>query len=282
MITTLVTQLAMQAASHKAVDYAGDKLKDVVEDFLKDQIVLRLSKRRQDAFIDQFCRAVQKAGDDATVSAELIDLLKKLGEDDMLAEGLFEAYRKVAFSASKEIGPRVIALIAAKILAEGREPDEQENSLFAVAESFNDADFRQFNSWMSLLQKSDRYLALAARLCERHAGKAGEAHAQAQRFVKIELIEAEWKSLRNGGPVVNKLSLKRGYDANPADLYSTLGPFAPKLAMYGLLHEQIEVGNSKRDKTRRERFLNIAFACAELNELINVAMRSVPAADASF
>lgn len=281
MITTLVTQLAMQAAGNKAVDYAGDKLKDVVEDYLKDQIVLRLSKRRQDAFIDQFLRAVQKAGDDATVSAELIDLLQKLGEDDMLAEGLFEAYRKVAFSASKEIGPRVIALIAAKILVEGREPDEHENSLFAVAESFNDADFRQFHSWMSLLEQSERYIDLSHRLRQSHAGGAGAAHAHAQRFVKIELHEAEWKRLRTPGPVPTKLSLKRGYDANPADLYSTLGSFAPKLAMVGLLHEQIEVGNSKRDKTRRERFLNIAFACTHLNELINIAMRSVPAAPAS-
>ncbi|RJG22858.1 hypothetical protein [Massilia cavernae] len=145
---------------------------------------------------------------------------------------------------------------------------------------FNDADFRQFNSWMNLLARNERYAWMRKVLLERDAATASAGAPSVHRFVKVELLQAEWKSLQDGGPPTPKLTLQRGYDANPADLYTLVGPFAPKLSMYGLLHEKIEVGNSKKTKDLRERFLLVALACEELNELVNRAMHSIAARQA--
>ena len=60
------------------------------------------------------------------------EMLTKIVEDDELYEQMYETYRSVMLSKSRSIGPRMMALLAARLIIEGRTANEEEEAIFTI------------------------------------------------------------------------------------------------------------------------------------------------------
>ncbi|WP_321949368.1 hypothetical protein [Paraburkholderia sp. J10-1] len=111
MVEPITTSLALGAAG-AVKDLAQDQLKGAVGDCLKDTAIARLSTLRADQFLAAFVDEVRKEADVITTSANLDDLLNAIAKNEKRTSALFDAYRRVALSASRVIGPKVIGMYA--------------------------------------------------------------------------------------------------------------------------------------------------------------------------
>ncbi|MBU9159749.1 hypothetical protein KTD28_34680 [Burkholderia gladioli] len=118
------------------------------QEFVKKKVIERWSQYRADKFYEAFLYEVAKQADSKFQSASLDDLLEKIGKRDTATSAIWDAYRHVCLSASKEIGPRVIGLLVAEIVQENRTADESEERLFQAAENLTDADFESFVEYL--------------------------------------------------------------------------------------------------------------------------------------
>lgn len=75
-------------------------------------------------------------------------LVDKILDDINATEVLFDAYRRVTHSRSKTFGPRVIAILTARILAEERTADFTEEVMMDVVESLYDDELGEFASFV--------------------------------------------------------------------------------------------------------------------------------------
>lgn len=114
------------------------------QEFVKKKIIERWSQYRAEKFFEAFLGEVGKQADGRYQLASLDELLEKLGANDEATSALFDAYRRVCLSASKDIGPRVIGLLTAEIVLQERSATDGEERIFQAAELLNDADFRGF------------------------------------------------------------------------------------------------------------------------------------------
>jgi hypothetical protein len=248
---TTTTMVALKWVAGKAGEEIVEKVKERVAEYIGTRLMDRIRHRRLDSFVDQLCRELQVEEDGKYSSANLDDLFVKLDDDEGLQETLFEAYRKVALSASRDIGPRVIAMVTAPVLQDHRLFTEMEEEVIAAAESMNDRELSRFVEWMDMVTAEEEYQRLRELA-------ASEKHGE----TKILLKYALWQE----NPVPGKIAinLRRGYDANSTDLYRELGSFAVRLVSAGLLSERIEVGEWKRKPNLREHQLLIRFGCEML------------------
>lgn len=111
MIEPVSTALSISGVASAIPDAVKDQVKSVVSDFIKDKIVTRWSKYRTDRFLSAFLDEVGREADVRTQSADLNDMLREIGEKAERTSSLFDAYRRVALSASKTVGPQVIGLL---------------------------------------------------------------------------------------------------------------------------------------------------------------------------
>jgi hypothetical protein len=114
------------------------------QEFVKQKVIERWSQYRAEKFFEAFLGEVAKQADDRYQLASLDELLEKLSEKDEATSALFDAYRRVCLSASKDIGPCVIGLLTAEIVLQERLATDGEEQMFQAAELLNDTDFRQF------------------------------------------------------------------------------------------------------------------------------------------
>jgi hypothetical protein len=121
--------------------YAANKIRDIVEDRLLGGVVARWSRLRTERFVNTLCDALSAGSNSDGSKSKLGAILDRIGAEDDTSEMLYEAYRRVVLSASKESGPRVIALLTAEILLDKRVATESEELLFAAAEVLTDSEF---------------------------------------------------------------------------------------------------------------------------------------------
>ena len=95
--------------------------------------------RRAQAFVQSFVEVV--AGDGPADVAAVSAKLEELSKNEICREALFMAYRRLALSASKDTGPRLIALLTARLIRDQRPPTELEERLLIAAEALSDGDF---------------------------------------------------------------------------------------------------------------------------------------------
>lgn len=136
-------------------DYVVGKAVDVLSSTFKSGVIDRWSRRRAEEFVRTFCDLVCAGKSDE----EIEPYLNAIVQDDAKSAALFDAYRRVALSASPVLGPRIIAIITARLVGEKRVPNYDEEKLLAAGERLNDAELIEarnwFNSYVVKLEQKD-------------------------------------------------------------------------------------------------------------------------------
>ncbi len=238
-----------------------DQLKGVVGDFIKDKIITRWSNYRADQFLTAFVAEVGKEADVRTQSASLNDMLHELGQKAQRTSSLFDAYRRVAMSASKTVGPQIIGLLVARLLLEDREATTEEEQIFDAAETLNDRDFSSFQSWMEFTRTHEAYVDALSKW-----STAGTQNSPAAILVSGMVAPAESPETPD---------IEGFLTGSSFNLYRDVGAFAVKLGNCGLLDESSQPRGLPRDPKGTNIYLLITFACERLYQL---ASRSVDGA----
>ncbi len=201
----------MEPISSLLVGHAAGKLLDKFGSSFRTHVIERWSKRRAEEFFGQFCEEVSRQRDYAT-SRELDDALAQVVEDKVCSEVLFDAYRRVALSKSRVLGPRIIALLTAELVVEGRVATDTEDAMFSAAENLADDELIAF-----------------ARFIREEQAKIAEAADKAGKDLRVKLcddqIDSNWNEVVSTGPL---------------DLDEFLGRWAGKMKSYGIIKDEIQ------------------------------------------
>lgn len=115
----------------------------------KTSIIEKWSRRRAEAFFETFVERMSSIDASNRPLKEIEPLLEDLLGDEQKSEIMFEAYRKVCLSASVSLGPRIIAVITARLVGEGRKASPDEERMLMVAESLGDQDLIGMTDYLS-------------------------------------------------------------------------------------------------------------------------------------
>lgn len=121
------------------------KTVDELTGVFKAEVIDKWQNYRARQFLEQLAKTWIEEKEKDKETPQLDQILKHFS-DERYSEILFESYRKVCLSASRELGPRIIALITSMLLKEGRVADEFEDMMLTVAEQFRDTELRKFAS----------------------------------------------------------------------------------------------------------------------------------------
>ena len=194
----------------KVLDYVGSKF--------KTNVVERWTKHRAQSFFNEFCREVEieLAG---TESMKLDDILSHILEDETCSETLFDAYRRVSLTKSKELGPRIIGIVTAELVLQGRIADEIEDVILSAAENLMD----------------DELIEYAEFVREQRARGADESKKDVV-FNKKGDLKIEWckEQFDSNGLRETEVSIA------PLNLNEALGHWASKLKSYGILFDDMK------------------------------------------
>lgn len=133
----------MDPVSSVLAGYSAGKAIDRLAHRFREGVIQRWSRRRAEEFFAAFVKQVvadRNLLDDANVELSLDRILS----DETSSEVLFDAYRRVALSRSRKLGPRIVGLLTAKVVGETRTATEDEEAIFSVAEVLNDDELRAF------------------------------------------------------------------------------------------------------------------------------------------
>ena len=95
---------------------------------------------RQKLFLERFLRdcGLEEGGSDE--SNRLDEIFRKLSSNPTGQQLLFEIYRKVCLSRSRELGPKAMGIFAARLTNEDRMANECEELVFDALEQLNDLE----------------------------------------------------------------------------------------------------------------------------------------------
>src|SRR5207253_2176699 len=111
-----------------------------IEDKFLGNVVHRWQNRRAHVFLEALAQTVAEDNSGPDAEKRVDEALEDALTDERKTEILFDAYRRVVLSSSKELGPRIIALLTAKLLAANRLATEGEELIFRAAETFSDSE----------------------------------------------------------------------------------------------------------------------------------------------
>ncbi len=136
--------------------YLAEKAVRQLCSLFKTNVIERWTRYRAEEFVKTFCDAVTKGCSEDEIKQKLDEIVN----DDVKSAALFDAYRRVSLSASSTIGPRIIALVTARIVGESRNATSEEDRLMAVAELLTDNEMAEVKVWydkyiVKLQQKRD-------------------------------------------------------------------------------------------------------------------------------
>lgn len=126
-------------------EYLAGKAVDVLGRKFKSGVIERWSRRRSEQFIRTFCELVAAGKSDDEIEPYLTAIM----DDENKSAALFDAYRRVAMSASPVLGPRIIALVTARIVGEARQPTDEEEKILTAAEKMTDAELIEARRWFN-------------------------------------------------------------------------------------------------------------------------------------
>lgn len=128
---------------------------------LTTQVIDRCSRRRIGEFVETFCTLVVSDCDEEQIRRQLDEIVN----DDRKSEALFDAYRRVALSVSPILGPRIIALVMAKVIAENRQPSDDEERFLSVSERLSDTEFREARKYFEEFVRKCEQGKFGGRFC---------------------------------------------------------------------------------------------------------------------
>lgn len=135
----------MDPISNAVTGYAADKATAVVESIFKRQVIERWTRYRAQKFFESFCASILDVG---ATDAEANEKLNILFSNEAHSEILFEAYRSVCLTKSRDTGPRVIAFLAAELILSNTYANEDDEVIFLAAEELNDFEFDEFTRYV--------------------------------------------------------------------------------------------------------------------------------------
>jgi hypothetical protein len=199
-----ISTIAAGSGLHWLIDQAARAIRENVID--------PCSKRRARRFFDAFCQALL---DEGLSEEDVPKNLDELFSDEQRAEIMFDAYRSVCLTKSRVVGPRIIALVTAKLVVSGSNASEVEESILAAAEMMNDAECVDFVGFVdSRVRELD-----SSRLVERNAFGA-------LKTIIREVIDTDWMR-------------SKAFPLGALNLSSDVGSWAAKLKYVGLLFDDI-------------------------------------------
>lgn len=183
-------------------------------------VVERWTRYRAECFFEGFAAALDEETVVGTQTEKVDGLLDRILEDDTKSEALFDAYRRVCFSKSKTLGPRIIGLLTGRLVRAGRMADSSEESIFAAAELLSDGEFIEF-------MKSYHDYRTKAK---------GDKGPNAEQRMLGESVIIRWsqESSKSGRFGTSEL------DIGPMDWEQSLGIWAGKLKQCGLLMDRVQ------------------------------------------
>jgi len=132
------------------MEYAKARGIDAAVDSLLGRVVGNVADKRAQRFMLKLVEAIVP---DATErdDAEVRTILDRVTSSEAAAERVFDGYRRSLLSKSRTIGPRVQALLVARLLAEDREASKEEQAIADVAEQCTDSDLTSLLAfWTSI------------------------------------------------------------------------------------------------------------------------------------
>lgn len=243
----------------KALDKAIDKVWSGIA---------RLSRNRADTFVEAFCREAMRClgcKDDIELNERIDELLK----NEPAKDALFECIRSVSVCRTRDLGPRIIALIGARIFSEARQPTDDEELLLVSAESLSD---QQIGGLVALAHEAKTELA-----------KSNKDYSKlADGSIEFEFCKEEYDSNWHRDDTVN---------VGPLNIGESLGRWAVQAKALGLIEDEIrERSWSYREDSERHidqdgtakeitwwiRLSKVALDFVELVQHISVDHRDAP------
>lgn len=238
-MSSIATSVVVAGAKHIAEKEA---IKVIVQ-HVKEKAIGRWSEYRANRFFSAFLDEIRKEKDIKFESADLDDMLRMIAASDKQTTVLFDAYRRVALSASKDIGPMVIGMLTAIIALEDRDATTDEELIFQGAEALNDRDFDDLHNWFERVQTLD--------------------HAIDESGTLSVLVKT--------GPEqpagVSLARLGAGIDDVPMNIAKDIGVFALKLKNIGLLVETIRRRENPREPGATRYYAIVSVAGQQLSRL---------------
>jgi hypothetical protein len=115
----------------------------------KALVIDRWARRRAEAFFESFIEELAANDDAGQPLSDIEPMLAEMLGDELKSEVLFDAYRRVSFSASPSLGPRIIAVLTARLIAGNRVAEPDEERMMLTAEVLNDQDFNSLCTYLS-------------------------------------------------------------------------------------------------------------------------------------
>lgn len=200
----------------------GDKLLD----HFAGKVIRRWSQWRAKRFFRALVEGLSEGAIDEQDALERID---RALEDEAKSEALFDAYRRVCLSASRDSGPKLIGLLTARILSEGRTTaNEVEEKLFMAAERLSDSEFKAFLEFFR----------------EAAMHRSGQITEAGRILVKSH---SEQEDSKYSGAKI---------DISPLDLGESYGLWALKAASAGILSQQM-IREKQHHKEDSERYIDM-------------------------
>lgn len=190
----------------------------VVSRFHTD-VVQRWTRHRAEVFFQAFCQEVSVGL--LSHNKENVDvLLDMILESDARSEVMFDSYRRVCLSRSKDLGPRIIGLLTAKLVVAERQASHVEEMIFMAAEQLNDEELLRFASFY----EGKKTLAESN---EKNGNASFDERGNLDIKWRVEQIKS---NLNRGG----NISLA------PLNLANSLGSWASKLKPLGFVADDVK------------------------------------------
>lgn len=208
----------MDPFSSLLTGHIAGKMMDYIQSKFRTHVIERWTKRRAEGFFEEFCREVEfeLAG---KKSDKLDELLNKILEDETCSEVLFDAYRRVSFTKSKNLGPRIIGILSAQLVLEKRTASEEEDNMLLAAENLMDDELLEFS----------RFVREQSMRAEDESKK--DVYYNPKGDLQIEWGKEQFDSNWNRNTDVSLA---------PLDLNECLGRWAAKLKTFNIISDDVK------------------------------------------
>lgn len=224
-------------------------------------VIERWTRYRAERFFEGFVETLSMEVSTGLQTDDVDRRLTAILADDTKSEVLFDAYRRVCFSKSKTLGPRIIGLLTGHLVHEGRMADYTEERVFEAAELLSDADFIEFMKGY-----------------EEHRKKAaGSTDLKAEHCMLGDSVIIRWSQDSSDLSGFGSHEI----DIGPFPWEDALGRWAVDLKQCGLLEERVQQASryippSKSEEGFGEQTVmtttttvTFAPACARLYDLLS-------------
>ena len=203
--------------------FVGEKAIGLLASKFKDAVIQRWGAHRARQFMDALLIAI---GEDELIGGhpdKVQTMLDKAMADDNLSAVLFDAYRRVTLSASRDIGPRIIAFLTARLLLSEEEASEQDDAIFRAAEFMNDKELRDLAEFVEEHQKK----------AVKESDTSSTTKKSDSVVTKGGALRYHYYSIDESLEVENRQSF-----TGPMNLSLDIGSWAGKAEWLGLVHQE--------------------------------------------